>query len=198
MTRKLFLGALILLLALPVFAADPPKNDAAMQKEMMEAMMRAGTPGDAHKLLNGMAGTFNAKVSMWMMPGQPPAVSEGTSTTQWILDGRYLETRFDGTFMGQPFRGIGYTGYDNVKKQYWSTWMDNTTTGIMVMTGTTSDGGKSWTWNGSMPDPMTGKETALVEKVSVADTDHATWEMWGPGMDGKNYKMMQIDYTRKK
>jgi hypothetical protein len=34
--------------------------------------------------------------------------------------------------MGMPFEGLGYTGYDNVKKQYFGTWIDSMSTGIMT------------------------------------------------------------------
>ena len=58
------------------------------------------------------------------------------------LGGRFLEERVQSSFMGQPFSGIGYTGYDNVKKKYVSTWMDNMGTMIMVMEGTPDPAGK--------------------------------------------------------
>ena len=35
-------------------------------------------------------------------------------------------------------------------------------------------------------------------KMTVTDKDHHTMEMWGPGPDGKMYKMMEIKYSRKK
>ena len=65
------------------------------------------------------------------------------------MGGRYLEQRFKGDIMGMPFEGIGYTGYDNVKKQYWGTWMDNMSTGMMTSTGTAPPTGRSWTFNGT-------------------------------------------------
>ena len=71
-----------------------------------------------------------------------------------------------------PFSGIGYNGYDNVKKQYWGTWMDSMSTGMMMSSGNTSDNGKTWKFTSSMPDPMTGKDAPVDEKVTVTDKDH--------------------------
>ena len=51
-----------------------------------------------------------------------------------ILGGRYLEQRYEGTMMGQPFSGIGVTGFDNYKKKFVSTWVDSMGTAIMTMT----------------------------------------------------------------
>ena len=149
-------------------------------------------------MLGNMTGSWTTKASMWMVPGGDAMTMEGTSENKWIMGGRYMEQRFSGNFMGMPFEGIGYTGYDNVKKQYWGTWMDNMSTAMMVSTGATTDGGKTWTFTGSMADPMTGKDAKMDEKITVVDADHHMMEMWSPGPDGKMFKTMELAYTRKK
>jgi len=178
--------------------ADDPKAKSGPSPAEMEAMMKAGTPGDAHKKLNAMAGTFSADVKMWMAPGAPPTAGSGVAENSWALDGRWLEQNFTGTFMGMPFRGVGYTGYDNIKKKYVGSWMDSMSTSMMISTGTASADGKSYTFKSTMDDPMTGKSTPVKETVTVVDDDHHTLEMWGAGPDGKMFKMMEIAYTRKK
>ena len=172
-------------------AAGPPDEKAAM-----EAMQKAATPGDAHKKLEPLIGTFDVKVKMWMDPSKPAEESTGTSQNTWVLGNRFVETKHEGTFMGQPFSGIGYTGYDNVTKRYVGTWMDTAGTGMMVSKGTMA--GNVMRASSSMPDPMSGKMTTMTMKTTLVDNDHYTMEMWGPGPDGKNYKMMEIAYTRKK
>jgi hypothetical protein len=202
MKRKLSLiGAVLCLFALNALAQhDHAAHDKkpAMDPSMMDAMMKAGTPGDAHKRLDGMAGTWDTKIKFWMMPGGEPMTSTGVSTAQWVLGGRYLEQRFKGDMGGMPFEGIGYSGYDNVKKQYWGTWMDNMSTSMMTSTGTASADGKVWDFVATMSDPMTGKDTQSKERVTIHDADHHTMEMWGPGPDGKMFKNLEITYTRKK
>jgi len=165
---------------------------------MMEAMMKAGTPGDPHKKLDGMVGSWDTKIMLWMMPGMDPMMSTGTSTNQWVMGGRYLEQRFKGDFAGMAFEGVGYTGYDNVKKQYWGTWMDNMSTSMMTSTGTVSADGMTWEFDATMADPMTGKDATSKEKITVKDADHHTMEMWSAGPDGKMFKNMEIAYSRKK
>jgi len=177
-------------------AAKKAKAAPMDEKAAMEAMQKAATPGDAHKKLEAMVGTFDAKVKMWMDPSKPPEESAGTSENAWVLGNRFVETKYQGTFMGQPFSGIGYEGYDNVTKKYVGTWMDTASTGVMVSKGTME--GNVMKSTATMSDPMTGKVATSTMKTSVADNDHYTMEMWGPGPDGKNYKMMEITYTRKK
>ncbi|HJW95802.1 MAG TPA: DUF1579 domain-containing protein [Thermoanaerobaculia bacterium] len=196
--RALFATGL-LLLCTSTFADEPQqKPKPAEQQAAQDAMMKAITPGDSHKLLDGMVGTFDAKVMMWMDPSQPPMVSGGTSENSWVLGNREVMEKFSGTFMGAPFSGIGFTGYDNLKKQYWGTWMDSMSTAPMTSTGNTSDGGKTWKFAATMPDPMSGKDVQVDQRVTVTDKDHHSMEMWMAGPDGKPFKMMEIQYTRKK
>ncbi|HXA17492.1 MAG TPA: DUF1579 domain-containing protein [Thermoanaerobaculia bacterium] len=197
-SRILAATILIAVTATLAFADDPKAQAAADQKAQMDAMMKAATPGDAHKKLGAMVGTFNAEVKMYMQPGAPPAIGGGVSENSWALDGRWVEQQFSGTFMNMPFHGIGFTGYDNIKKKYIGTWMDNMTTAMMVSSGDADASGNSFTFNSTMDDPMTGKASPVKEKVTVVDSDHHTLEMWGAGPDGKMVKMMDIAYTRKK
>jgi hypothetical protein len=196
--RILAVTILPLFIATLATAADDPKASAAKHQAEMEAMMKAATPGDAHKKLGAMVGTFDTDVKMWMEPGAPPTAGSGVAENTWALDGRFVQQQFNGTFMGMPFHGIGYTGYDNIKKHYIGSWMDNMTTSMMVSTGTADPSGKSITFTSTMDDPMTGKSSEVKETVTVVDNDHHTLEMWGAGPDGKMYKAMEINYTRKK
>ncbi len=193
-------GALLCIFALTAVAQHDHAAHASkptMDPAMMDAMMKAGIPGDAHKKLDGMVGSWDTKITMWMMPGMDPMTSAGTSTNQWVMGGRYLEQRYKGDFMGMPFEGVGYTGYDNVKKQYWGTWMDNMSTSMMTSKGGPSEDGKTWEFTATMSDPMTGKDSTAKEKITIIDADHHTMEMWAAGPDGKMFRNMEIQYVRK-
>jgi hypothetical protein len=198
MKLRVTFTAALCALTLFAFAQHEHGHGAPAPDPAMEAMIKAGTPGDPHKKLDVFAGTWETEITMWMAPGAPPAKSRGVAENRMIMGGRYLEQRYKGEFFGEPFEGIGYTGYDNVRKQYWGTWMDNMSTAMMVSTGASSADGKTWTFKGTMPDPMTGKDSWVDEKLTVTDADHHTMEMWGPGPDGKVFKMMEIAYSRKK
>ena len=169
----------------------------AEEKAMWDAMMKAATPGDMHKKLEPFVGNFDVQVMSWMAPGTDPIKSSGSSVNSWALGGRYVEQRFTGTFMNMPFNGLGYTGYDNVKKNFVGTWMDNMSTAVMMTTGQLDEDGMTFMFSGTMVDPMSGKDTPLQETIIVQDNDHHTLEMWGPAPDGKMFKMMEIHYARK-
>jgi uncharacterized protein DUF1579 len=187
-------------LGVPAFAEDKPAVSAAApgQDETMKAWMAMATPGEAHKKLDALAGSWTSGTKMWMDPANSPETTTGTAEGKWVLGGRFLEQRAEGTYMGQPFSGLGYVGYDKYKKKYVGTWMDTTTTMIVNSTGTADASGrvfKSWS---TIDDPFLKKPVKLRSVTKVVDADHLTYEMWGPGPDGKVYKMFEIHYTRKK
>lgn len=190
--------ALVAVCVVPAFAQTQQQQMTPEQKAEMDAWMKFMTPGESHKALSNMVGTFDAKVTMYQAPGAPPQVSSARSVSQWVLGNRYVQENVTGTFMGMPFEGIGYTGYDNGKKQYVGTWIDNFGTGVMTSTGSTSDNGKTWKFKSITTDPMTGKDMPGEMTMTMADADHHTAEMWGPAPDGKMFKMMTIEYTRRK
>ncbi|HET7202768.1 MAG TPA: DUF1579 family protein, partial [Steroidobacteraceae bacterium] len=138
------------------FAQDASKAQPQMtpeQKAEMEAYMKAGAPGEPHKQLATMAGKYSVAMKSWQEPGAPPVEETGTATRSMALDGRVLVEQFNGTMMGSPFDGHGMTGYDNAVGQYWSTWNDSMSTGLMVNEGT-CDAQMACTFMGSWNDPV--------------------------------------------
>jgi len=190
--------SLLALAALPALAQDKPKAPAgAPDNAEMEAFMKASTPGEQHKQIARLVGDWTFTNRAWMAPGQPPMESTGTIHAETILGGRYVHAVWQGSMMGMPFEGRETDGYDNVAKQYVSTWMDNMGTGIMQMKGTCEDNGKKCTSKGETMDAMTGKPSYMRSVVTWTGTDSFTNEMYGPGPDGKETKMMEIVAKRK-
>lgn len=172
--------------------------DDAAKKAMMEAWMKVATPGEAHKMLEPFVGSWDTASTMWEAPGAPAQTSTGTAENSWVLGGRYVQQAFKGTYMGMPFEGIGFTGYDNYKKQYVGTWMDNFGTAVMVSAGSYDAAGKTMTLTADMDDFMTGKRVTMREVVRIVDANKHVFEMYGPDPTGKEFKMMEIVYTRRK
>lgn len=201
--RHLVVLSLGFIIATPAFAqekksAEPPQMSAE-QKAMMEAWQKAATPGDKHKqLIAGFEGTWDAKMTMWMDPSAPPSVETGKSVNTAVLGGRQLRMDYSGQAMGQPFEGVGYSGFNNVTGKYFSTWSDNMSTGLFVSEGDYDPASKSYTYHAQMPDPMKPGTTIPVrETVRIVDKDHVAFEMYET-REGKELKTMQIEYTRAK
>ncbi|MCI0568906.1 MAG: DUF1579 domain-containing protein, partial [Acidobacteria bacterium] len=179
-----------------VMAKDKKQAGKMDHDAMMEAYKKAAAPGEPHKQLASLSGSWTTKTKHWMEPGTPPEETTGSCEQKMVLDGRFLQQECTGEMMGSPFTGIGITGYDNLTKKYVTTWMDSQGTGIFVMEGTGSADGKTITQKGSHADPMGGRmHHRAVTKI--VDDNTEIFEMYGSGKNGKEMKMMEITYTRK-
>jgi len=74
--------------------------------------------------------------------------------------------------------------------------MDSMGTGIFMMEGTASAGGRTITLKGSHPEPGGGRMTHRAI-WKIVDNNTQTFDMWGMHEGGKEMKMMEITYTRK-
>jgi hypothetical protein len=180
-----------------MFAQDKPQSIPGMGPEQMEAMMKAMSPGEPHKAIVRMAGEWTFTTKAWMAPGQPPAESTGTMHAESVFDGRYVQSNWKGDFMGMPFEGRGTDGYDNVAKQYVSSWIDNMGTGILYQTGNCQPDHKTCTFAGDLWDPMTGKKTTMKSVMTWIDDNNFKNEMFGKDPSGKEMKMMELTAKRK-
>lgn len=164
---------------------------------MMKAWMAYSTPGDPHKAIAKDNGTWNEEITMWMDPKAPPTKNTATCVNKMILGGRYQESRHTGTFDNMPFEGISTLAYDNARKVYQSSWIDNMGTGIAFMEGTMDDASRTITFKGKATDPMTGKEKDIKETMKFVDDNNQILEMFDI-INGKENKTMEVKFTRKK
>ena len=177
------------------FYSQAQDNNQQMTAEM-NAWMDYMTPGDMHKMLAKSEGEWKSTITMWMTPDSPPTINEGTSVNRMILGGRYLQSTHSGNFSGMPMEGIGLDAFDNAKKTFYSTWIDNMGTGIMYMEGKYDPATKTITYTGTLVDPISGKDAKVRETMKYLDDNHSEMDMYV--IDGKiEFKTMHIDFERK-
>ncbi len=166
----------------------------------MKAWTAYSTPGEMQKMLAKSNGTWTGETTMWMENGAKPMMSKSEATNKMMFGGRYQITNHKGDFMGMPFEGMSIVGYDNAKKKFVSTWIDNMGTGIMHSEGDWNPSTKSVEFKGKMTDPSRpGKDCDFREVFTFIDDNTQKLEMYGPdSKTGKEYKTMEIKYTRKK
>ena len=189
----ILLAALTVLTLSPItFAQDGKMGDD--EKAMMDAMIKAGTPGAPHKLLESLVGSWTVEGKIWMNPDQPPMDFQGKSVMKTILGGRFLQEDYEANLMG-PFHGLGLTGYDNVKKVFVSTWIDSMTTSIITLTGTYDAATKTFTYSGEVEDPVQGQKTMRITMRWADDKTHVS-EFFEPNPEGTFVKTMEMTYKR--
>ncbi len=178
--------------------AKEKKQEGKMDMQaMMDLYKKLGTPGAFHKVLASMAGSWNTKIKSWMEPNKPPMESTGTCEQKMLLGGRFLQQEFTGEMMGNTFTGVGVTGYDNHTKKYVSTWIDSMGTAILYFEGTASRDGRTITQESRYDDPVKGP-MKWRSVIRIVDDNTHVFEMYSTDKSGKEEKMMEITYTRKR
>jgi hypothetical protein len=190
--------------AAPVPAPQEMPDMAAAMKAWKDAM----SPGPEHRKLAQFIGKWDTKTRVWWGgPGTPPMETPGTSDVQWALENRFLIERTEYTFMipdetgamnPVPTRGIGLTGYDNYRKMYVACWADSMGTQLLTMRGGSDPSGHVFTAYGEMDEPMLGVIGRTVKYVSrIVDQDRRFFEIYDLHA-GEDYKVVEIEYTRRR
>lgn len=171
-----------------------PQDPAEIEQMMMESIAKYGVPAEQHAELAKRVGTWNVDLKFWMAPNTDYQTMGGTAVFEMVMDGRYLIQHYRSEFMGQPYEGTGLTGYDRIKGEYQNTWIDNMGTAISQSSGHEKDGAIVYT--GEMGDPMLGEYISVRSVEKMVDDDTLVFSMYRPGPDGKEFKSMEITYTR--
>ena len=162
---------------------------------MMETYKKVGTPGDHHRLLAKLEGSWITRTRGWL-EGKPATESSGTCEQKLVLDGHYLQQTYTGDMMGAPFTGINLLGYNNHTRKYESIWIDSLSTAIYYFAGKGSADGKTITQECSYDDPVRGP--AVWRSVTrIKDDNTLEFEMFIAPKGGKEEKMMEMTVSRK-
>ncbi len=148
--------------------------------EMEKAWKEAGAPGEFHQKLRVFAGDWEGTVRCYD-EGAQPTQSSTTMHATMGLGGRFLQLKVDGRMHDEPFDGSGVIGYNNLSKQYESSWIDSLSTGICHMTGTADSSGKVFTFTGEM--------------IAIS-ADKASIEFYMTGPDGKENKTGDVTLSK--
>lgn len=184
------LSAIALCAVLPAFAQEGEHDQAAME----QAWAAFAQVSDIHTEMAQWVGNFDVTSKHWMAPGTEPMVTQGKMVNTLAMGGRYLISNHTGSFMGQPFEGLNIQAYDNARKAYYSTWIDNMGTGILLTEGNLDESG-DLVMTGTMSSPM--GDIKVREVIKFVGPDKQIFEMY-MDMGGQEMKAMEAVMTRSK
>jgi hypothetical protein len=171
------------------------KQEKIDMEKIMEIYKKVGTPGESHKLLEKLEGSWTTRTRGWL-EGKPAMESTGTCEQKLVLDGHYLQQVYTGDMMGAPFTGINLLGYNNYTKKYESVWLDSMSTAIYFFVGKGSADGKTITQECSYDDPVKGP-SVWSSVTSIKDDNTLEFEMFVTPKGGEKEKMMEMTVSRK-
>jgi hypothetical protein len=180
----------------PEALADVTGPDSATQAKAWQMFM---TPGAMHKWMASFEGKWDAVMVSYQGPDAPPTPESKLKVTcKMIYNGLYQETVYDGEVMGMKFEGKATLAYDNARKKFINTWIDNMGSGLLVMEGDWDEAAKTLRVVGQSTDPVSGNQMKFTQLTKVIDDKHQQIEMYGslrPG--GGEFKMIQIKLEKR-
>jgi len=171
----------------PKVASSNAQVDTAAMNKAWAAYM---TPGEVHEMLAKADGKWDAEITFYM--GSDTSVNKATCETEMILGGRYQKSEYEGNVDGMPFEGINTLAYDNSRKVYISTWIDNMGTGLMYLEGTFDDKTMTMNLKGKATDVTTGKDIMMRETVKIIDEKTQQMDMYDTKEGATEVKTMSI------
>jgi hypothetical protein len=211
-----FAGAAVVLAACVALSGNSgwsflPQDEKDAGKKMtqdeMAKVLAAAQPGEEHKKLAKLVGTWEQKFD------NPAEGMTGTGTVRYrsVLGGRFIVGESTGTMKmatpngnanGQPtdhpFEGLQQLGYDNVSKKYVHMYSGSMSTGICLTEGTADSTGKIITYEGTMKDAITPQGRPFKVVVNCETDDKTTIELWDSKGGKPLAKSCTITETRQK
>lgn len=148
-------------------------------------MPQTGAPRILKKI-SFLEGKWDVVMSVKSGPNADWIKTEGRSEFNWILDRTVLEQVYDGSMMGQPFKGRGYLAFNRFSGRWQHTWADNAAAILSMYEGEFAGGklvvtGKEITPGSSFLVRITWYNISDDNFDWVLETAHSEDE-WSPSM----------------
>jgi len=185
------------------FAVSQPEGAPAMDKKTLATMLaQKGAPGEEHKALEALSGSFDAEISFSF--GGPPITSKTTVTSDWVLGKRFIQAESRSTPDEElKMESISYFGFDKRSKKYFWWGIDSTDTYSVFAEGGYDEATRTFTLHGENEEPGMGKvpfKTVIKVESPDKNSTQILFQMKGaPGADADGwFKVMEMTQTRKK
>ena len=150
--------------------------DAAERQRLQVQALDLAQPVAEHERLAAYAGTFDADVSMWTLPGQPASKATGEMKHEAVLGGRFLRISGKVTYefpgMGKyVVESIQYLGFDRRSGKYTSVGFDSMGTYATLAEGSLDPMTNVLTMSGVTEDQALKIRQAYDTTVEFVDAD---------------------------
>ena len=143
------------------------------------------------------AGEYTRVIQFVNAAGAQGPPSLGTSKISVILDGHFLLEENSDVVFGKPVHGMRIYGYNNATGNYEAAWMYTLSNAILMLTGSSNDGGKTVDYSGESAT-ADGEKLRLRAHFRQVDADQFVITIANVGESGKEIPFQQTTYTRKK
>ncbi|MBC8110960.1 MAG: DUF1579 family protein [Verrucomicrobia bacterium] len=205
------LSIFVLLAAVSNQALAQNKADTLKEAAMMKQYIEMSKTNENHKILGELNGEWTF-IGKHVFSGVIKRSYEfsGKIVRKAVLEGRYFITETTGGTKMKlpwsqgkllPYQDMYLEGYDNVKKKFFSSNINNeSNTGIITLEGTYNPATKIITYEGESVshfhrDIVPGTMMKFLVLLKFIDNDHFTLEQ-RESIDGKEIVTTELKYTR--
>jgi hypothetical protein len=190
--QRTLLGGVVLVAATALITGQVVSQVASRQ-----AAEDPGAPSVHHEILNRIAGKWEHSISLWRSPGADPESIVMEADYRWILGGRFLRGVYTGYIEGAYFEARDVVGYDNLRGEYQSLWVDNEATGFTLATGRYDKRQNALILEGTQDNlEKKVKDEPFRFIYRFGDEKSMTIEVHVPGPDGKMFRRVEVKATR--
>jgi hypothetical protein len=200
MVKYLYIIFIIILLVACSSDISQEQQEKQSQEELMATYMELAQPGEEHKLLASLTGTWNMDIKLWMQPGADPMAFPGTCQNKMILGDRFLLSESQGG------EGEMYTethvliGFDGRHKKFTQVGFDTWGTYYVTATGPYDEKTRTITMYGEDEDPIIGKTQKYDMIIRFINENKYITEVVFKDFRTPNqepFKSVEIIYTKK-
>jgi hypothetical protein len=152
---------------------------------------------DQHKMLSDWEGEWTGTGTLWRSPDTSAVFSEIKSTNKMGMGRRFLILNQTGKLQDSAYESMCILGYDNAKKVFTSSWVDNFGTGLTTLEGSWNDEKNQLELKGKMMDPVVSKEVEAKQIIRLIDANNQFIELY-QYPKGKEVKIVEVKFTRDK
>lgn len=179
--------------AAPVVDAIPSPEERAANAAAMDNRQ----VGPMHHLMIQFAGHWRQEMKVWNgNDKKEPIVSMLEYEGQVFAEGKFINAIIRGQFGNVPYEAHSTLGFDNAKRMYTKTWIDNLGTSILVLDGTYNEKDNTIDFVGFATDPITRKPIRVHQILKMIDQSNHLLEVYVEMKEGKEVKIMEIKSTR--
>ncbi|HKM91006.1 MAG TPA: DUF1579 family protein [Candidatus Acidoferrales bacterium] len=199
MHRAGMIGAIAAACALAgsAFAQGPAGGKPEPAGHPAPTAAQGGNAETPQQFLAKRAGEYTRTIRFLGQQGAPAEPFTGTSKISVILNGHFILEENEDKVFGRPVSGMRIYGYNNATKEYEGVSMYTMSTAILMLTGTSSDGGRTVGFTGTTAS-ASGAKSTLHARLRQVDDDQFVLTMSTVASDGKETPFNEITYQRKK
>lgn len=181
---------------------DAAVTENNMDSDCMKKWAELSLPGEPHELLARFAGAWDYQATWWMSGEGEGNASNGTAVYHTLMGGRFVQGHYQGAPQKDcpmpPMEGLDIIGFDNLRKEFQSTWIDNMATHQMHTTGTYDAKSNQMVMTGTQDDFVTGKKNQPIRTVTtLVDNNNHTYEMFTLDKHGKEFRALLVKSSRR-